>query len=186
MDGEHVFSASIVLFMACVAFPTNDANTRAMNAGLDLLRTMGERGNSYMGARYELLAELRASHLPGEVGSDTASPGLSSNTGQGPTIMSSIAESGQFSAESGPVPASRRNPASHEVGATERLTFPMVNYSFLGEPFYDENINSGVDFGLWEEGFANFAVNAGFDHPQWSQAAADVLQVQPMEDMEVP
>ena len=186
MDGEHVFSASIVLFMACVAFPTNDANTRAMNAGLELLRTMGERGNSYMGARYELLAELRASHLPGAVESDTASQGFSSNTGPGSTTRSSIAEPSPFSTEAGPVPAPKRNATSHEVGAPERLTFPMVNYSFLGEPFYDESINSGIDFGLWEEGFANFAVNAGFDYPQWSQAAAEVLQVQPGEDIDIP
>ncbi|POR32016.1 Uncharacterized protein TPAR_07755, partial [Tolypocladium paradoxum] len=50
MDGEHIFSATIVLVMVCAAFPSNAANTAAMNAGLGLLRSMGERGNSHMGA----------------------------------------------------------------------------------------------------------------------------------------
>lgn len=161
--------------MACVAFPTNDANTRAMNAGLDLLRTMGERGNSYMGARYELLAELRASHLPDAVGPVTTSQGIFSNTGRVESTMSSIAESSRFATGSGPIPAPNGSPTP---------TFPLVNYSFLGEPFYDASFNSGIDFGLWEEGFANFAVNAGFDYPQWSQAAAEVLQVQTGEDID--
>ncbi|KAM7184250.1 fungal-specific transcription factor [Naviculisporaceae sp. PSN 640] len=66
MDGEHIFSATIVLVMMCVAFPTNPANTQAMNAGLTLLRGMAERGNSHMSARYELLAQIRSSALPGD------------------------------------------------------------------------------------------------------------------------
>lgn len=66
MDGEHIFSATIVLVMMCIAFPANPTNTQAMNAGLGLLRGMAERGNSHMGARYELLAEIRSSALPGD------------------------------------------------------------------------------------------------------------------------
>ncbi|KAJ6441178.1 C6 transcription factor [Purpureocillium lavendulum] len=60
MDGEHIFSATIVLVMVCAAFPPDAASAAAMEAGLGLLRAMGERGNSHMGARYELLASLHA------------------------------------------------------------------------------------------------------------------------------
>jgi len=71
MDGEHAFSAAIVLVMVCGAFPrSRDARavacSRAMHAGLALLRGMGQRGNSHMGARYELLEHLRAILMPEE------------------------------------------------------------------------------------------------------------------------
>ncbi|KAK3320463.1 fungal-specific transcription factor [Cercophora scortea] len=66
MDGEHVFSAAIVLVMVCVAFPASEANTAAMNAGLELLRGMAERGNSHMAARYELLVRLRSAVPTGD------------------------------------------------------------------------------------------------------------------------
>ncbi|TPX14760.1 uncharacterized protein E0L32_005155 [Thyridium curvatum] len=64
MDGEHAFSAAIVLVMACGAFPANAQSALAMNAGLDLLRGMAQRGNSHMGARYELLAHLKSILMP--------------------------------------------------------------------------------------------------------------------------
>ncbi|EJT82476.1 C6 transcription factor [Gaeumannomyces tritici R3-111a-1] len=60
MDSEHIFSASIVLLMVCIAFPADAQNTHAMNMGLNLLRGMGERGNSYVSARYKLLDHLRS------------------------------------------------------------------------------------------------------------------------------
>lgn len=60
MDSEHIFSASIVLLMVCIAFPADSRNTHAMNMGLKLLRGMAERGNSYVWARYKLLDHLRS------------------------------------------------------------------------------------------------------------------------------
>ncbi|UNI17869.1 Transcriptional activator [Purpureocillium takamizusanense] len=60
MDGEHIFSATIVLVMVCAAFPPDPASAAATDTGLGLLRAMGERGNSHMGARYELLAGLHS------------------------------------------------------------------------------------------------------------------------------
>lgn len=64
MDSEHAFSAAIVLVMVCVAFPTNQQNTKSMNAALELLRSMSQRGNSHMAARFELLDRLRAMFIP--------------------------------------------------------------------------------------------------------------------------
>lgn len=71
MDSEHAFSAAIVLVMVCVAFPTNQQNTKSMNAALELLRSMSQRGNSHMAARFELLDRLRAMFIP-TVGSTTS------------------------------------------------------------------------------------------------------------------
>ncbi|KAF1931645.1 uncharacterized protein M421DRAFT_98754 [Didymella exigua CBS 183.55] len=68
MDSEHAFSATIVLVVVCGAFPTDPGAMKAMNAGLDLLRGMSQRGNSHMGARYELLAHLKSILMPGAVG----------------------------------------------------------------------------------------------------------------------
>lgn len=64
MDSEHAFSAAIVLVMVCVAFPVNQQNTDSMNAALELLRSMSQKGNSHMAARFELLDRLRATFIP--------------------------------------------------------------------------------------------------------------------------
>ncbi|EHA47676.1 C6 transcription factor [Pyricularia oryzae 70-15] len=60
MDSEHIFSAAIVLLMVCFAFPPDERNMQAMSMGLNLLKGMAERGNSYIGARYQLLHHLRS------------------------------------------------------------------------------------------------------------------------------
>ncbi|KAL8369673.1 hypothetical protein RB595_000148 [Gaeumannomyces hyphopodioides] len=73
MDSEHIFSASIVLLMVCIAFPADAQNTHAMNMGLNLLRGMGERGNSNVGARYKLLDHLRSMVHHQNLASTTAS-----------------------------------------------------------------------------------------------------------------
>ncbi|KIH93855.1 hypothetical protein SPBR_05597 [Sporothrix brasiliensis 5110] len=59
MDGEHAFSAAIVLALVYTAFPTNAQTVEAMAKGLALLRRMGDLGNGYVAARYEQLARLR-------------------------------------------------------------------------------------------------------------------------------
>ena len=60
MDGEHAFSAALVLVMINVAFPYDARSAAAMEASLDVLRGMAERGNSHMRARYLLLMDLRS------------------------------------------------------------------------------------------------------------------------------
>lgn len=63
MDSEHAFSAAIVLVMVCVTFPTNQKTTSSMNAALELLRGMSQKGNSHVAARYELLNRIRATFI---------------------------------------------------------------------------------------------------------------------------
>lgn len=60
MDGEHAFSAALVLVMINVAFPFNAEDAAAMEAALELLREMAERGNSHIRARHLLLMDLRS------------------------------------------------------------------------------------------------------------------------------
>lgn len=59
MDGEHAFSAALVLVMANVAFPYNDRDTQAMEQALAVLKSMALRGNEYIRARHALLLNLR-------------------------------------------------------------------------------------------------------------------------------
>ena len=58
MDGEHAFSAAIVLVMVCVAFPPNADNTFAMEAALSTLENMARKGNHHIEARHQLLVQL--------------------------------------------------------------------------------------------------------------------------------
>jgi hypothetical protein len=64
--------------MVNAAFPHNEANMRSMETALNLLRSMADRGNSYLASRHSLLLELRAAIDPKPVPNDVEqlSPGL--------------------------------------------------------------------------------------------------------------
>ncbi|KAL6901620.1 fungal-specific transcription factor domain-containing protein [Trichoderma evansii] len=152
MDGEHIFSATIVLVMVCTAFPDNTANTLAMTAGLGLLRNMGERGNSHMGARYELLVSIYSG--------SSITPLTAPN--QQLAMMSPGSQALEASIQGKGVVPPRISMAPYHINAYDTsattanmpLTFPVVDSNALNEPFYDDSVNTGMDFGLWEEGFA--------------------------------
>lgn len=59
MDGEHIFSAALVLVMANVAFPHNERDYVSMHQALSILKGMANRGNEYIRARHALLLNLR-------------------------------------------------------------------------------------------------------------------------------
>lgn len=50
--------------MVNAAFPPNETNARAMETGISLLRSMADRGNTYLSSRHSLLLELRAAIGP--------------------------------------------------------------------------------------------------------------------------
>ncbi|KAK5955665.1 Transcriptional activator [Knufia fluminis] len=60
MDGEHAFSAALVLVMANVAFPHNERDNTSMVQALSVLKGMAEKGNEYIRARHALLLSLRS------------------------------------------------------------------------------------------------------------------------------
>lgn len=64
LDGEYIFSAALLLVMVNAAFPHNETNARAMETALNLLRSMADRGNTYLASRHSLLLELRAAIGP--------------------------------------------------------------------------------------------------------------------------
>ena len=165
MDGEHAFSATIVLVMACGAFPTNTQTTTAMNAGLALLRGMGQRGNSTMNQRYEALAHLKSIILPGVVDDDgTADLGLFSS----PSPPHSASLGGDVAIGS----VLNFSPSQCSEYQKPFSTFAVLGIGELGDmASYDASMGSVAgdgDFGLWEEGFGN---PTGFDISQWTQAA---------------
>ena len=65
MDGEHAFSAAIVLALVYTAFPTHPPTIESMAKGLAVLRRMGDLGNVYVAERYQQLARLRSILGPG-------------------------------------------------------------------------------------------------------------------------
>ncbi|RVX73437.1 hypothetical protein B0A52_03079 [Exophiala mesophila] len=61
MDGEHSFACALTLIIVNVAFPYNERDAVAMKTVLAVLRSMAEKGNEYIQARYTLLLNLRTS-----------------------------------------------------------------------------------------------------------------------------
>jgi hypothetical protein len=80
LDGEYIFSAALLLVMVNAVFPHNETNARAMETALNLLRSMADRGNAYLGSRHSLLLELRAAIGPksatGDVDGLTPAPNV--------------------------------------------------------------------------------------------------------------
>lgn len=70
LDGEYIFSAALLLVMVNAAFPHNETNARAMETALNLLRSMADRGNTYLSSRHSLLLELRAAIGPKPIVND--------------------------------------------------------------------------------------------------------------------
>lgn len=157
MDGEHIFSATIVLVMVCAAFSTDPASMSAMNTGLELLRTMSERGNTNIGARYEMLIRLLATVMPERdhyrVPVDSTPPSSSVFFLAAPADPSAF-----FTAASASLSdlgqQQQQQHAVSDMGGAYPPRFPVMDIQTLSEPFYDEGGTAGMDFGLWEEGFA--------------------------------
>lgn len=127
--------------MVCAAFPTNTAHMSAMNTGLGLLQTMAERGNTHIGARYEVLIRLLSTVMPSDysvpLGSTTQNPAL---------FLAPPADASAF--------LSLGDAAAMSDMSSYPARFPVIDIQTLAEPFYDESGTAGMDFGLWEEGFA--------------------------------
>ena len=195
MDGEHVVSATIVLVMVCVAFPVTADNIAAMHAGLRLLRDMGERGNSHMAARYNLLSSVVQAEGVGGIsssmeparsaagmevdGSDTNSPIMLQRR---PDVAFGTThrvdgQQQQQQQGAGAQPSSSQQHGMINIGGPRVIpNFPALDNNTLGEPFFDENMTTGMDFTLWEEGFAHPTMDAGLGFSQWSEAVSRALR----------
>lgn len=58
MDGEHLFSAAIILVMVNIAFPQNSRDYAAMKLALEVMKGVAEKGNSHIKSLYQLLLNL--------------------------------------------------------------------------------------------------------------------------------
>lgn len=142
MDGEHIFSAAIVLVMANLAFPHNDRDHIAMEKALDVLRGMAEKGNGHIRARHELLIRLR--------GMTAAEPAASMPPVAGPTIA----------------PPALALPAEIEGELPPEATMqPFDIDTALPGMQYTGDVN------LWEEGYGDWGPAVDFDWGAWTEAA---------------
>jgi hypothetical protein len=71
--------------MVNAAFPHNEANMRSMETALSLLRSMADRGNTYLASRHTLLLELRAAIDPKPDHADVEQPSPCPNVPDTPT-----------------------------------------------------------------------------------------------------
>ncbi|KAJ9630863.1 Transcriptional activator [Taxawa tesnikishii (nom. ined.)] len=160
MDGEHAFSAATVLVMVCVAFPYNARDIMAMDTALELLRSMTERGNSHMGARYQLLLRLRSLMVYPTAG--VPQVGTSSQAGVVPPFDSN--------------PAAMPNAGA--CPAMEMPSLPAMDNVELEEMFAFD-VNATGDFGLWEAGYTNPDVDMEHEMSQWNSTVAQHLDYAP-------
>ncbi|THC95658.1 hypothetical protein EYZ11_004871 [Aspergillus tanneri] len=131
LDGEYIFSAALLLVMVNAAFPYNESNARTMDMALNLLRSMADRGNAYLGSRHSLLLELKSA-----IGSNHSRkgdlPACSPNT---PSSAQQTSPSANVVQEQSPV-VSTEWPSQQDLPSMRDISF---------------NFDINDDPGLWEE-----------------------------------
>ncbi|KAL1652259.1 Transcriptional activator [Diplodia intermedia] len=143
MDGEHIFSAAIVLVMANLAFPHNEHDHVALEKALDVLRGMAEKGNGHIRARHELLIKLR--------GMTAADPTASVPAVAGRKIAAPPALALPDESEGGMPPEATMQPFDIDAA------LPGMQYT--------------GDVNLWEEGYGDWGPAVDFDWGAWTEAA---------------
>ncbi|KEY80002.1 transcription factor C6 [Aspergillus fumigatus] len=126
LDGEYIFSAALLLVMVNAAFPHNETNARTMDMALNLLRSMADRGNTYLGSRHSLLLELQAS-----IGSNQVAQGRV-----------------DFNAPVTPISTQQRSPPQ-TIGIGEDARVGHSDWPSQQHITFNLDIND--DPGLWEE-----------------------------------
>ncbi|KAJ5083077.1 hypothetical protein N7532_012120 [Penicillium argentinense] len=123
LDGEYIFSAALLLVMVNAAFPHLETNARSMETALNLLRSMADRGNTYLGSRHSLLLELRAAIGPKPVVNDV--PGSSA-------VMDAPAttNSGQATGTAMPEPELQPSVIAEEWQPSDLPSFQDISFQF--------------------------------------------------------
>jgi proline utilization trans-activator len=153
MDGEHLFSAAIILVMVNIAFPQNARDRAAMELALDVMNGMAEKGNSYIKSLHRLLMNL--------------SPPTEKDSSQvyieGPSEPA-VVQSPHDESEQPPQPAF--------ISQNDLLAggYLDLNQSIFqpDETGLIAGMASDADARIWEEGYGIFDVNMDFDWTQWS------------------
>ncbi|KAE8355649.1 C6 transcription factor [Aspergillus coremiiformis] len=94
LDGEYIFSAALLLVMVNAVFLHSETNARAMETALNLLRSMADRGNTYLASRHSLLLELQSAIGPNRTGKEevVVEAPVSPNSTQQPTLPMNMVE----------------------------------------------------------------------------------------------
>lgn len=145
MDGEHVFSAAIILVMVNIAFPPNPRDRSAMELALQVMSGIAEKGNSHIKSLHRLLLNL--------------SPPPEKNPEQ--DVRSAVVQSPNQAPPLAPYPGF----LSHD----DLLAGGYLDLNQgLFQPIDGSGIGADADARIWEEGYGIFDVNMDFDWTQWS------------------
>lgn len=139
MDGEHAFSAAIILVMINIAFPYNAQDRAAMNMALDVLNGIAEKGNSHMKSLHRLLLSLYPM------------------TKLGPLDEPVVERH---------APASLPDPFAAFMAPSDGDNANTDIFSTVDSHLFEEG--GAGDERIWEEGFEFFDVNMDFDWTQWN------------------
>lgn len=167
MDGEHAFSAAIILVMVNIAFPYNTRDRASMELALDVLNGMAEKGNAHIKSLHRLLLNLCSTIPP-----------VSPKIHQQPTtvVQEHTPLSSSSSAQARPSPPVLDDPFAAFLAAQEANSAMMVgnNDERGGDPHFippEEFLsfeNPTGDARLWEEGYGTFDMGMDFDWAQWT------------------
>ena len=148
MDGEHAFSAALVLVMVNIAFPYNSRDASSMHAALSVLRGMADKGNDFIKARHSMLVKM-----------------TSSNTSQAPPHMTTIGEIGPHSTignlSQNHAPASQM--AVMDIVGETPTELPQIHNDLPMYPDMPFDFDFDDDPTMWEAVSGNIGVNMDAD-----------------------
>ncbi|KLJ08058.1 hypothetical protein EMPG_16498 [Blastomyces silverae] len=187
MDGEHAFSAAIILVMINIAFPYNARDHAAMNLALDVLNGMAEKGNLHIRSLHRLLLNLCHTVIPvsadpdEEPASETPARQFLSPPAESAQPATSGTESKpepepepEPESESPPIPLTNFTPEdplaaflAAQQSAPSTIPMPGEGGFIVPEELLSFE-NPASDAILWEEGYGTFDVGMDFDWAQWN------------------
>lgn len=151
MDGEHVFSAAIILVMVNIAFPPNARDRAAMELALDVMNGMAEKGNAHIKSLHRLLLNL--------------SPSSESDDRQDLREKASKAAAQHQVSPPSPFPTFL---SQNDIIAGGYLDLNQSVFQPGDAGGLMAGMTSDADARIWEEGYGIFDVNMEFDWTQWS------------------
>jgi proline utilization trans-activator len=145
MDGEHAFSAAIILVMVNIAFPYNARDRASMNMALDVLSGIADKGNSHIKSLHRLLLSLY------------------------PMTRLEYSDESMIQKQAPEAPALLPDPFAAFLAQIDGGNANAGIFSTVDSNLFEE-VGVG-DERIWEEGFEFFDVNMDFDWTQWNNGA---------------
>ncbi|KAL1960873.1 hypothetical protein VTO42DRAFT_5856 [Malbranchea cinnamomea] len=187
MDGEHAFSAAIILVMINIAFPYNARDRAAMNQALDVLNGMAEKGNAHIRSLHRLLLQLCSTVGPASYETPHDDSATASAAPM-PLTNTHVQDNGPRQARPdshSPIPSSStphhapppENPFAAFLAAQQQFMTPATpagvsgNDAATGAVIPHEFLsfeNTTADATLWEEGYGTFDMGMEFDWVNWT------------------